>query len=334
MGKKYSIIEKIAGSLILPVVMYVIMFILCRSKGVTFFGTWMMWKSLIADIAVAVTCAFGIGLQFKCGRFDFSGGAIMLVSAIIAGNLAKNSGNNLVLFVGLSMGICILLSVIVGLLYVYGRLPIIIATIGMALLYEAITCLIFNGSGISLVGNAAIRKFSTYPVVFIPMIGAIIVYAFYSYKSVSGKQASILANNQQAAVNIGVNENKNVIVSYIYSGIIFGFATMIYASTGIHKASFSSLGTVGELFSNILPVFVGLMIGKFCGDTLGVLLASVTFCLMNFGLEAAFSSELGSAISTICVGVFLLVVNVVNAQGGNIMALFGKKLKSSEATGK
>lgn len=326
MGKKNSITKRIAGSLMIPVIMFVAMYILCNAKGVTYYGTWMMWKSLIADIAVAATCAFGIGLQFKSGRFDFSGGAIMLVSAIIAGNAAKNANNNLVLFIGLSIGLCVLLSLIVGILYVYGRLPIIIATIGMALLYEATTCLMFGGSGVNLVPNTVLRRFSVYPMVLVPMGGATIVYAFYSYKSTSGKQAAILANNQQSAVNIGVNENKNVIVSYIYSGIIFGFATMIYASTGIHSASFSTLTTVGELFSNILPVFVGLMIGEFCGDTIGTLLASVTLCLMNFGLEAAFSAELGSAISTICVGAFLLMVNVINAQGSSISAFFGKLL--------
>ena len=77
--KRKSPITRIVGTLALPVAMYLIMMALCFSHGKMYFGTWNMWKTLIVDIALSVTCAMGIGLQFKCGRFDFSGGAIMLL---------------------------------------------------------------------------------------------------------------------------------------------------------------------------------------------------------------------------------------------------------------
>ena len=332
MNKMKNIIKRIAGTLMLPVAMYLIMMILCYSNGKMYFGTWAMWKTLIVDIAVSVTCALGIGLQFKNGRFDFSGGAIMLIAAIIAGNVTKVNGNSLVLFFILCVGICVILSVLVGVLYVYGRLPIIIATIGMALLYESITCLIFNGGGVNLVANMQLKYFSSYPGVLLPMIGAIAIYAFYSYKTVTGKQSAILANNQQSAVNIGVKEGKNVLISYVFSGLIFGLATMIYASTGLHKASFSSLSTVGELFTNILPVFIGLMVAGFCGDTIGTIVGSITLCVMSYGLEVVFSAEMGSAISLVITGIFILAINVASAQGGNFLRFLKKCLFSKKKT--
>jgi len=129
---------------------------------------------------------------------------------------------------------------------------------------------------------------------------------------------------QQAAVNIGVNENKNVILSYVYSGLIFGFATIIWASLGKRDASFSSLGTVGELFSNILPVFVGLYIGAFCGDTIGIIMGSLAICMMKTGLTTLFKAELGGAISTAMMGLFVFIVNLVAGQSGNLKKLVGK----------
>lgn len=312
-----KIAKKIAGTLMLPVGMYISMMALCYSNGKMYYGTWLMWKTLMVDIAISVTCALGIGLQFKNGRFDFSGGAIMLVAGIIAGNVAKAQGNNLLLMLGLCMALCIGLSILVSLLYVYGRLPIVITTIGMALLYESISCLVFEGRGIKLVSNMALRVMCTFPTVLIPMIAAIAVYAFYTYCTVTGKQSILLANNQQAAVNIGINEKRNVILSYLFSGIIFGFATIIWVAKDLHNASYSSLTTVGELFSNILPVFIGLMLSGFCGDTIGTLMGSVTLCLMSYGMSAVFSSELGSSITTILTGLFILILNVVSAQGMN-----------------
>ena len=314
----------------LPVGMYIVMMILCYANGKMFFGTWAMWKTLSVDIAVSITCALGIGLQFKCGRFDFSGGAIMLIGGILAGNLARDNGNSVVLMVVLAMVVCIVLSLLVSFLYVFGRLPIIIATIGMAMLYEAITCLLYNGTGVNLVPNMTLRVFATFPAVLIPLVIAIAVYAFYSYFTTTGKQATLLANNQQSAVNIGINENKNVIISYLFSGILFGLATIIWLTKSIHNASFASLTTVSELFSNILPVFIGLMLMNFCGDTIGIIMGSITLCLLNYGLKAVFSNETGAAIATIVTGVFILLLNVVSAQGMNWINMLKKSFKRKE----
>lgn len=321
MNKGMDLLKRIAGTLMLPVAMFIIMKIICDANGKTYFGTLAMWRTLIVDIAVSVTCAMGIGLQFKNGRFDFSGGAIMLVAAIVAGTVSRTNSSTL-LFCVLCLVVCVVLSVIVALVYVYGRLPIMIATLGMALLYEAITPLIFGGGGINLVSVSFIKKLSTFPLVLIPFVGAVAVYAFYSYVTTTGKQSLLLAQNQQAAVNIGISENKNVILSYVYSGLIFGFATMIWASTGKHDASYSSLSTVGELFSNILPVFVGLYIGVFCGDTIGIIMGSLSICMMTFGLKAVLKAEMGSAVSIAMMGVFVFLVNLVAGQAGNIKKLF------------
>lgn len=323
-------VKKIIGTIMLPLTMFIIVMIACYSNGKMYFGTLAMWKVLIVNIAISVTCAMGIGLQFKNGRFDFSGGAIMLLSAIIAGNMAKGFGNNTTIFFVLCILVSIILSLIVGLVYVYGRLPIVIATIGMALLYESITCLIYNGAGINLVANTQLKVFSAYPMVLIPFCGVIFIYWFYSQVTVYGKQGEVLANNQQAAVNIGINEKKNVIISYLFSGIIFGLATTIYASAAMRSASFSSLSTVGQLFSNILPVFIGLMLGEFCNDTIGIIMGSITLALMSFGFEAVISAEMGSAISTIITGLFVLVINVASAKG----ALWINKFKALIFTNK
>lgn len=330
-NKGLVILKKILGTIMLPAIMYIIVMIACFSNGKMFFGTWPMWKAIMASIAISITCAMGIGLQFNCGRFDFSGGAIMLLAAIIAGNTAKNFGNNVLLFCVLSVGLCVIFSLLVGIVYVYGRLPIVIATIGMALLYESVTCLIFSGTGINLVANMDLKIFSAYPGVLIPTVIAILIYAFYTNVTVSGKEAQLLSRNQQSAVNIGINEQKNVLMSYLYSGLIFGFATMIYASTGLHGASFSSLTTVGELFTNILPVFIALMLGSFCNNTIGIIMGSLTLCLMSFGLTTVIDSDMGTAISSILTGIFVLVINVVSGQGANITRLFrhGNKAKTA-----
>lgn len=328
MKKALTIGKRVLGAIYLPLIMYLAMMWLCFANGKTFYGTWTMWRSLIASVAISATCAYGIGLQFKCGRFDFSGGAIMLLAAIIAGNVAKGADSNPWLMAALCIGVCVVLSLLVALVYIYGRMPVIIVTIGMALLYESLTCLIYNGGGINLVANTKLKVFSSFPMALLPLVAAIIIYWVYGSLTTTGRRAALLAGNQQAAVNIGIDERKNVLVSYIFSGLIFGFAAMIYASTGLHKGAFNSLATVGELFTNILPVFIGLIISKYCGDTLGILLGSLTLCLLSFGLTAVMSNEIGAALTTLITGVFILLFNVAAGQGKNL----GRLLASMRRT--
>ena len=310
-----SILKKLVGTLILPVLMYLAMYWLCHANGRDYFGTWTMWRSLIADIGLSVACAMGIGLQFRCGRFDFSGGSIMLLTSIVAGNIAKGAGNSPVVLAIACIVLCVACSLLVGVIYVYGRMPIVIVTIGMTLVFEAITCLVYKGGGINLVSNSSLKVFSSYPVVFIPFLLAVGVYAFYSCCTTTGGRAALLANNQQAAANIGVKEMRNVLISYIYSGIRFGLATMIYCTTAKLSGAFNSLQTVGSLFNNILPVFIGLTLARACGDTLGIVIGALSLCIMNFGLEAVYTAELGNALSLMITGIFLLLFNFIAGQG-------------------
>ena len=176
--KRKSLLTRIVGTLALPVAMYLIMMALCYANGKMYYGTWDMWRTLIVDIALSLTCAMGIGLQFKCGRFDFSGGAIMLLTSIVAGNVALEMDNSIGIMVLLCIVGCVVLSVLVALFYVYGRVPIVITTIGFAMLYESVTCLIYKSRGVNIVSNMTLRLFSTYPAVLIPMAAAILLYAF------------------------------------------------------------------------------------------------------------------------------------------------------------
>lgn len=331
MKKKMSISKRIAGTLALPALMFLVMMVFCNANGVTYFGTVAMWRTLVVNIAVSCTCALGIGLQFNNGRFDFSGGAIMLLSAIIAGNSAKNMGNSLILFAVLCLALCTVLSVLVAVLYVYGRLPVAVSTITIALLYEAVTPLMYNGAGINLIANMELKKFSQFPLVLVPFVLAVLIYIFYKQFTMTGKQSTLLANNQGAAVNIGISEKKNVILSYVFSGLIFGCATMVWTPLTIKSASFSSLSTVGSLFTNILPVLIGLALAKFCGEAIGTLMGALTLSMMSYGLQAVLSAELGSAISMVLMGVFIFVFNVITTPYGSVITKWYQNWKRKRA---
>lgn len=98
--------------------------------------------------------------------------------------LALKLDNNIVVMCVLCVVCCLVMSLLVAVFYVYGRVPIVITTIGFAMLYEFVTCLIYGSRGINIVSNMILRIFSAYPWVIVPMVIAIAIYAFYSYCTV------------------------------------------------------------------------------------------------------------------------------------------------------
>ena len=323
--------KRIIGTLYIPVIIYLIMFIVARSSGQTFFGNLVTWQNLLQSFAATATIAFALAVQIKNGRFDFSGGAVMTLGAILAVNIISRIVTNWLLFLIVSILVCTLLSTLVGVLYAYGRLPVIIATIGGAILYESFTLLIDNGRGISISATAALNFLGKNTVVccILVVICALIYYVFTTF-TIVGKHADLLANNQQAAVNIGINERKNVIISFIITGVLYGFATVIFAAQAASVPAVSStLGTISTAFGAILPVFMGFYIGKFSKDAVGIMFSSFAVGTFKYSLSVLAPAGFAGAVTNIVYGIFLVLFFLISHQGQEIIAWCKKKLGGS-----
>ncbi len=330
-----KLVKKVVLTLLFPVLMFLVMLAItasnpkCYVNGNFIFLSSDLTRYVITNACMTICVALAIWLQLKGGRFDFSGGASMVLTAIIAGNIGFNAQSPvLALVVAIACGV--VLSVITGLVYVYGRMPIIITTIGMTLLYESLTYLVFNGRGmIAFYQVAQTSVFGRVPLVFVPTLLAVIVFLVYDNLTVAGRKGKILSNNQSAGVNIGIDEKKNVLVSYVFTGIIIGLAATIYVSQNSVVAQ-SGLSTSGILFSYIVPVFMGMFIGLASNDVIGICVAAVGLAIMNYGLNCL---NLGAGgWQQIILGAFVLGFYAFEAKLPDIVRLFSKLKKTpSEA---
>src|SRR5690554_6950401 len=69
----------------LPAIMFILMFITTRIRGIEYYGHLDMWKTILNNLGLAVSMGTGIAMQLRHGRFDFSGGATMILSGILGG---------------------------------------------------------------------------------------------------------------------------------------------------------------------------------------------------------------------------------------------------------
>lgn len=323
-----KIMKKLVLTLAFPVLMFLGMLLITASNPQCYVNGQLIFlkAGLIAEVckntSLSICVALAIWLQFKNGRFDFSGGATMVFAAIVAGNIGKATGSPFVaLIVAVVMGV--MLSIITGTVYVFSRVPIIICTIGMTFLYESLTYIIFNGKGLrGFYSSHSLAFFGKIPGIFIPAGLAIAIFVIYNYFTVSGRRNKILANNQLSGVNVGINEKRDVIISYVFTGLIIGVAAIIYASRNDIDAQ-GGLATSGILFSYIVPVFMGMFIGRASCDVVGIMMAAIGMEIMNYGLQCM---NLGAGgWQQIIFGLFVLGFYTFSSQSGKIIEFLKKK---------
>ena len=322
-NKILNFIKRFLLTILFPLVIYVVMYIIVRSRGVTYYGINKdMWRTVLINTSMTSVAALAIWTQIKNGRFDFSGGATMVLSAIIAGNISLDLKLSPVLYLVLCIAIGAVLSTLTGLIYTLGRLPIMICTIGVALLYESITYLVYDAEGLNMMSNTSLTLFGRMPYILIVLGVALAIFLVYCYLTVPGRRAKLLANNQQAGVNIGIKENKNVIQTFFMCGLLLGCAAAIYGSNNT-VAPLAGLSTANTLFSNIIPAYMGMFVGAASVDAVGVVLASLGMAILNYGLSCI---GLGAGgWQSIIIGTFMLAFYTLTAQWPRWKAAYKRK---------
>ena len=298
-------VKQTGATLALPVIVYVLLLIISGIGGHGFLNIFSgaALSSILTDAAYMTIVALGIGFQLKFGRFDFSGGALIVVSATIGGVVADACSGGIIVLVIVSVVTAVVLSVINASVYSWLKIPISVVSLAMAYLFEAIPGIVLGGdAGPNIMFMSEYNKLGLFPLIFVPFAVACILYFCYDKFTVVGRQSTLLARNQGAAVNIGINEKKNVIVCYIVSGILFGLAGAVYATQNTLVVITTPLQTAGTLFSNIIASLVGLFLSRFIDDTLGTFVGAFTISMLYFGLE---SMGVLSGMRTIYYAVFL-----------------------------
>ncbi len=327
-----KIIRNVLVTLSLPTVMFLIMFFTTRANGVTYYGQADMWRTVFTNMGMTITMGCGLAMQLRNGRFDFSGGAVMILSGIMGAYYTLQIGGGPVLMVILCVVLSVIFSLITATVYIKTKLPIIICTIMMAMIYESLTLILAGGSGINLLNNSTLNIVGRVPYTIIILIIAAVFYQIMISKTTFGRRGSILRHGQESGVNIGINEKKNVLISYLCSGILFGLAAAVYVSQNQVDTQ-SNLSSTGILFSYIASVYIGMFLGKLSLEVIGIFMGSITIQFMNYGLQALGYGSGGW--NNVAFGMFIMTFWILTAKSEQIDKFmtehFSKKKKLENA---
>lgn len=308
-------------TIILPVGLYILFLIVNRLTGNVTFGIGDSLDLMIRQLIPSTFIALGMCVGMLSGRWDFSIGAVVLLSAIIGANLATQfqlGAFGLLLICSLT---AVIISTFSGIVYLVLRIPPMIATLGLVMVYESLSGVLFNGRGATIIANKDMTIFVKSPYIYILTVIFMALFYFVVTYTKFGYDMRSLAGGQQLAINIGVKEKKNVIMAFAFAGLFLGIAATLHVSFQVVKPA-ANLTSTAIMFTGITPVIIGLYLARFSNIPIGIVMGNLANNILVTGLIAL---GLNSTLQTVISGFALLLF--IGLTGSQVNMTSGASMK-------
>lgn len=305
-SKAVQILINALKALVIPVGMWLIFAILTGGRTASL----RMLRTTLRQSVVPCIICYGLMLNMEVGMMNFSAGGMILFAGIVGGNLAlitRTGVPGLVLFV---LGICVLEGVITGILYNAMRVPCIVLSIGMMLVWESFPKVLFE-TGLNL--NSKMTYLSRAPYCFVILaICAVVFYIIYN-RTPFGHNLRAIGSNQAIANSVGLDSDKIKFWSFTLGAVFLGVAAFLYVSERGEVRNMPAMGSMGIMMDGFMGMFIAMFIARYCDMSISVILGTFTMKMLSNGFVAM---GLSATVRDIVQGVFLLILLVISANSG------------------
>lgn len=332
-GKKIA--SRIFGTLIIPVVFLVVLEVICIANGKQMISNLISFNNFVIYTAIVMITTMALSINLNSGRFDFSLGSMALLSSVISAKLTYailggGSGSAPVML-ALSIIIGAAIGLVSGLLYVMLRIPPIITSLGVTLIFEGITYTITEGKYVmSEVQNSSMAAFSSTWIWALLIIVVVLVLMILIFDHTRfGYDYNALKSGQRVSVNTGIKEVGNAIKCYAMCGALMGIVGFLNAvrNTNINGGQLN-FASIGIMFTAFLPMFIGGYIARYSNDKIGYFLAALCMSMLN-STFAAFSNTISASAQSI-INAVLLVVFLIYLNNEGLLKKIFKPVKKAE----
>ncbi len=222
-----------------------------------------------------------------------------------------------------------ILGLISGCIYVLLRIPPIITSLGVTLIYEGLMYTITKGKYLMAeVQNSSMSGFVGTWVYAALIIVAVLIFSIVVFDHTKfGYDYNALKNGQKVAVNTGIREVGNAVICYTICGGLMGIVGFLNAAraTTINGGQLN-FASIAIMFTAFLPMFIGSYIKNFSNEKLGFFLAAICMSLLN-STFAVFSNEVTASMQSI-INAVLLVVFLIYLNNANLLVkIFSKRMR-------
>lgn len=329
--RKNGIVKRTAGIAVIPGICLLISLIMCAAFGTTLFKDANSMSTYMYGTVYLTLIAFAVSVNLHSGRFDFSVGSMVTLTSTIVIVLACNGWGNMWVLLLIALVSGAIAGLVSGGLYLILRLPPMICSLGVALIYEAAAYVIAGGSEqnnvilknqvTSNVMKAFVSAGGKSPVYLLLILAAatlfmVIVFHYTKF----GYDYRALQSGQKIAVNTGANEYLNALLCYVISGTMAGTAGMLFGCQIQYTrvSGYLDFGTVDKMFVAFCPLFFSGFVMRYCNKQIAILIsvAGYEFLQLAFGnmsaVDTTFTSTIYGIINSVILVLFLIYLNNEN----------------------
>ena len=301
---------RILKTLILPVGVYLVFLVISFRR----FSNFDMLYTIIVQSIVPTIYAYAIGYNIMSGVFDFTIGSRIIISGVVGGIAAARFG-----FAGMliaAMASAYLLAALTGGLYRLLRIPALVLTIGLTMIYEMLGKIIAGSFGFIRL-DSKYGFLSKSPYIFIVLIVCAVVFYIFLDRTKFSFHFRAVASNEVVAKNAGINVDAVKFKTFFYGGFFAGVGALLTLSQSGAIGFQSNLASVSSVFKPMMGILLAMVMQSFCNQTIGIFIGQFTLNTIFFGLIAV---GMPDTFQNVIVGLFLLVLMFISENSSRIRA--------------
>ncbi|MCX4344760.1 MAG: hypothetical protein OSJ53_12845 [Kineothrix sp.] len=304
-------IENFMIAIAIPLILYIVLLVMApKAMG----GTQIF--DILRQAMLPAVLAWGVAFACKLGLWHFAAGANVISGIIIGAGIGCRLGGSPAVIAVSIVAASTLIGLACGLIYIWIKVPSIIATVGCMLVLESISALAWGGGGITVSKDYAV--FNSIAVVIIcTVISFVIAYILYA-RTKYGFHLKAVSNNINVSEQQGIDVRKVKVLSFLLVGFFSGIYGMLTLARSFKQVPTTNMGSMDMVFHAIMCFFVAAAIEKHVNLMVGVYIGSLTVQLIKFGIVAlGISGQFNNA----AVAVALLIFCVISSESEPVMKL-------------
>ncbi len=276
-------------------------------------------SNLMLQLAGVAISAIGMTIVIITGGIDVSVGSVLGMASVVAGKLLM-AGSPVIVVILAAIATGFGIGLLNGTIISYGNVPPIIVTLGMMSMMRALMYQVLGGRWVSGIPPAirviGLGKWLGIPISMWIAAILIILFSYFLSSRSTGRAIYAIGNNPEAARVSGVSLSRTILIVYSLTGLLVGFAGLIYvARTGIVQTNTGS-GFELEAIAAVMLGGTSVFGGK--GTVIGSLLGATLVGIIKNGMVLMNVPALSEGL---VIGVLILIsvmIDLIRSRGESV----------------
>ena len=296
-----NLLLKTGKTLALPAIVYCLFLLMCFNR----FSNWNCIYTIFVQSLIPTITAYAVAYGNIAGLFDFTIGARVVISALCGGLLSMKFGMPGLIFG--TFGSALLLAFVTGILNNLLRIPSLVLTMGLTMIYEVLGAKLAGSYGYVQLDRAYTYLGSSPYIILLFLLSAAVFFFILNNTKFSYNMRAV-GSNEVVARNAGIRVDGVKLKTFVYGGIFIGMASLLTISQSGSVGAQTNLGSVTVVFKPLISILLALVLQRICNLTVGIFVAQFSLNIIFIGLIAL---GMPDTAQNVFLGLFLLLVMIL-----------------------